>query len=362
MKAISMKPARLFLNRKTRWLAAFVLLGLTVALPFSLVPREKLLLERATQIPKAGNWEWRRSNPQWLTNDQLYLTSTYYGSPDIHCAILDTRTGKLHYLTGVNKRLRKVSEWLWRDCQISPDRQWLLEHDREGTSVMHLDGTGLQRIEDAGRFAQVYWLSDSRRWLHVYCGSYGHSPPSPELTLYSRDGRVEELTNPLQNPLFLSGTMAVGICQNTLITFQANENNEHKVENVRVFKRRLETQDAHSETFSFALHQPGFLCEAAFSPLCDRVAWIIKSDYRPSLRVLMHRFFPSVKVPVYRRMSLWSSRINGQDQHEVGHLDKEIVSDDDVIGDGWDGPLLWLPDGKRLSFIHKETLYTVPTD
>ena len=91
------------------------------------------------------------------------------------------------------------------------------------------------------------------------------------------------------------------------------------------------------------------------SPQGDRLAWLVESDYTPPGSVWLRRvwvFLGQRKRPL---VGLWISRVDGSHMQEIGHLNykpgEEIPQD-----------IRWTPDGKRLSFLYKGGLYTVPVD
>ena len=106
--------------------------------------------------------------------------------------------------------------------------------------------------------------------------------------------------------------------------------------------------------------------EAHFSPEGDRIAW---SHLEPAPKMTpvlawTHRLIPAFDPPSpQRRASLWVCRLDGTQKHELGYV---VLKPDPVENRidwnavFWD--ISWLPDGKQLSFRHKDGLYTVPID
>ena len=60
---------------------------------------------------------------------------------------------------------------------------------------------------------------------------------------------------------------------------------------------------------------------------------------------------------------VWVSRIDGSRMHEIGCTPLKMLEELGIV-DMNDVPefIEWQPDGKRLSFLLKNTLYTVPAD
>jgi hypothetical protein len=56
------------------------------------------------------------------------------------------------------------------------------------------------------------------------------------------------------------------------------------------------------------------------------------------------------------RADLWISRSDGKDLKQLGSIN--LVNNSDVLPD----TIEWLPDGRHLSFVYKDALYTIPVD
>ncbi len=77
----------------------------------------------------------------------------------------------------------------------------------------------------------------------------------------------------------------------------------------------------------------------------------------------LHRLLPSWKAPSAPRESLWVSRNDATDMHELGSVEIESGrSDIEVRHPDALEAIDWLPDEKHLSFVYKNMLYTVPIE
>jgi hypothetical protein len=83
------------------------------------------------------------------------------------------------------------------------------------------------------------------------------------------------------------------------------------------------------------------LQEMVISPQGDRIAWHL-----------------STKTQGVWVESLWVSRIDGTQMHEIGSGDLEGGKKPQIIS----GNMKWVPGEKRLSFRDQHTLYTVPVE
>ena len=88
------------------------------------------------------------------------------------------------------------------------------------------------------------------------------------------------------------------------------------------------------------------------------MAWLIHSVQEPSsIWKFLSRWIPALRPTPHPIVELRTSCLDGSDVHEIGHLDAPKTREDPRPEH-----LQWLPDGKQLSFIYKDRLYTVPAD
>src|SRR5205085_698571 len=88
-------------------------------------------------------------------------------------------------------------------------------------------------------------------------------------------------------------------------------------------------------------------------------------------RAWLHRLLPAFPLQERSVVSLWVSRADGREMREIGALDGTGIEVPSASDDG-EGvvyfPILqaltlqWLPDGRGLSFVHHDMLYTVPVE
>jgi hypothetical protein len=95
---------------------------------------------------------------------------------------------------------------------------------------------------------------------------------------------------------------------------------------------------------------------AMISPDGEHIVWAGLQSYVSPVAVWLHRWIKRVPVDPQRRYSLWSSRIDGSQPREIGHL--LLLPDDEVPS----FRVNWLPDCRRVSFVYKDVLYTVPVN
>ena len=94
-----------------------------------------------------------------------------------------------------------------------------------------------------------------------------------------------------------------------------------------------------------------------YSPQGDRLAWVInRATFSPLALPLLRRWLPGFIARPQRSASLWVSGTLGEAMHEVGHIPVRPQGHTFYLLDY----VRWQPDGKTLSFVSNDNLYTVP--
>ena|SRR5579859_7318626 len=116
-----------------------------------------------------------------------------------------------------------------------------------------------------------------------------------------------------------------------------------------MFDVDVETERGATRAWEIRFPRGGRAQEVVLSPRADRLAWVF---YFGSP-------YPGRNVTKERRATceIWISCLDGSRMHLAGYQsDYQDVYDVSLNG------LKWLPDGKRLSFIYADALYTIPAD
>ena len=99
-----------------------------------------------------------------------------------------------------------------------------------------------------------------------------------------------------------------------------------------------------------------------FSPQGDRIAWVLTVSETPPFNNVLGRLFPSSAMQNQEILGIWVSQIDGSKMHEVGHIKKPLRPfNDNTETDNLDD-IEWLPDGRHLSFVYKDTLWMIEAD
>jgi hypothetical protein len=398
-------------RRWTKW-GLPALIGAAVAAGWNLLPREPLLFARARRVTDARNhteysrYLWR-SDREALTfalkgnlTCEAYIARFHFnGAADPHVKMViyslnpgyqalsvDAATGMQTPLTAFNKTFTAQTNGdglaLWRryglyhllaDGCLSPDGRWLLWCDMimrrgaggryaafalDGSRMLtwtHADNSGNSIPPEAGYpFA---WMPDSRHWIELRVGQEV-DPKSNRLVTIPGYLVIRSVDAPgvvSKKPLLSAGGDLLGITpQRLLLTLKPRNGGEHDAE---VEEYDLNANAALVRHFpvrappngKFSYHQ------VALSPQGDRLAWLVPIEKTPPGPPFLARFWAMVGNRPSTAETLWVTRLDGSEPHEVGYL--PVKPDAPLPED-----LRWLPGGSQLSFVYKGALYTVPAD
>jgi hypothetical protein len=93
----------------------------------------------------------------------------------------------------------------------------------------------------------------------------------------------------------------------------------------------------------------------ALSPGGDRIAWVATPIIISANAGWMDKILARINFTRGVPMELWVSRIDGTGMHLVGS--EPYMTDEDLLCD-----LQWLPDGKRITFTFRGSVFAVPAD
>src|SRR5262249_15445206 len=130
-------------------------LSTTFASPPPSLSRPRMTLLERSQFVMQGPDKDSFPDYQWLSDHENVLTIPKHNAGQLVVEIYDTKTKNRHRLRGINLHLN-----YFESVEISPDKRWLLEHDRCGTNIMRLDGSHFRHADDNGRGNEVQWLAD----------------------------------------------------------------------------------------------------------------------------------------------------------------------------------------------------------
>ena len=375
---------------RSRWrlaIAAFVTLTVCAAALLVLnlrPPRGTRLLDRATRVAATRGWAAAgliedRVRYFWLNDDAVlrFSGNTRKGYQAIHVAIetgqetpLPIRTRPMH--TGSDSR------WIG----MSPDRNWLLWTDEREWGIggdenvaAAIDGSG-RRLTWPHRGGNVTWMQDNNRWIALT------GPERKNLLLIHRTDKPKEvrvLTPSVtkRQPWFLAFTpegqalaLDIGAMLKKRMVHNYGAGADYVVidyaawktaATIDLFKFDVVTEEKQPDSplISFSVPMPPGTDRVLVlpAPRGDRIAWLVRSPRRLSspLLGLLSRLFPAFFEDPQPSVNLWVSRNDGTEMRNLGYLHPKGPN-------LFASPPQWTPSGKRLSFLYKGALWTVPTD
>jgi hypothetical protein len=95
------------------------------------------------------------------------------------------------------------------------------------------------------------------------------------------------------------------------------------------------------------------------SPDGKRIAWQVSYDYENPVLVFLHKISSSVQVTKQHRIALWIKDPENAKARELGYLVEDNAQPNQPASPNG---LAWTPDGKSLSFLYDNALWTLPVD
>ena len=320
--------------------------------------RPSTLLGRAHKVTSVGSWDAKHDNYFWLPNREALLITQaanphFEENPPVTVRRVNAVTGAIREDAPLGAALHQASvDSIVPNWQLSPDGKWLLGESKSHTPkqawvTTSIDGTRqvtrphqYDEREDRGIFA--LWRPDSRSWIQAV-------EINNNVHIFSYRLDTSPVADSAQD-FFFSDHSLVGF-------FGAG----------RVLAIRPQTGDGGGvgvadfgdgpapAPASFYIPQvPANMDvqEVTLSPDRNRLAWKFTVKPLPlGLKATISSRYVRQSSPV--TAGLWTTDLNLNNLHEIGTVD---IRDDHITN------LRWTPDGKRLSFIDGDALYTVPVD
>ncbi len=381
---------------RTRGIVAVLAVVGLVTLGVFFWPRERLLLERGkaiTPLLHCDNQGFAMS--YWWLSDHELLLSRYKDEPANRNGNGTWTLARHDLETHSETELKILSALLNKtdsdasDILLSPDGKyalWSAYADGFRAHCIALDGSE-HKIWQLGKneYRSCNWLADSRHWFNARVDPATNRTTSVDVCDREQPAQVTHL--PL-NALVPDGpdtcfslTSAFALDGNRLISNSAcHEEDTKKDEIVEV---GLDKTVHLLKKTTVAMPSPGIINTALFSPQGDRIAWLLQTTYTPPFAKYLHRFLPMVKLQSRSVASVWVSRRDGTQMHEIGHIDVRNYNDPiyyssfmpsggqsgasalaspNILDTPEELSLRWMPDGKHLSFFLKDRLWKVAAD
>jgi len=207
--------------------------------------------------------------------------------------------------------------------------------------------------------SRVHWAGDSRHWVAIVTDV---SANKTQAVLYDGDPSHEPRTLPATpseriSYSFLGWSDGQSIVLNDHLLAWDPRGDKPLKSTVDILEIGIGGHNA-VKSRSIPLQSNAILIRGVISPQGDRIAWQQMREEIPEwIRILRDRF-PRIQVHGTEHESLWVSRVDGTEKHEIGGQDHKANDQS--------GPLLsdlqWVPGSKRLGFYYGTGCYTVSAE
>lgn len=388
-----------------RKIGLLTMVGLAGTLAWRFWPHERLLLQQATRVstlrpitsPRIGRLQYTVHTPILWRSAREAIGFNVGRHSEFQAFSIDALTGAQAPMKKFNQAFGFAlkgetnafhidmspssqfgTPWIGHllvTCALSPDGKWLLwgaprsmrlgDHP-EMRQALALDGSHRCAWTASAAFSDFHWLPDSRHWVEwveekskVVFFIHSMNPSSRTRTLSVALPSSYHMYDITPTGYVLARDYnwffrIAGILPSAINSWQFAQCD---LDLLHTPSGRVAAVPTHA----FRVHlPPGLHVELVdpfpvLSPQGDRLAWLAAREYAPPNSPWLRRIWTFFGQHRQTLIGLWVSRLDGNQMQEIGHLayrPKEEVPQD----------IRWTPDGKRLSFLYKGGLYTVPAD
>lgn len=231
--------------------------------------------------------------------------------------------------------------------------------------VANVDGKRREQWDGDGGMTQPFWCTGGKHWLQFHFGGIPtalhftkiemHSLNAPQtseqfqspppglngLDILAAPSAGEIIARVPDHVAFQMPKPSKGVKQpdGSMAFIFTDTPTLRRAQTISVWSLH-EAQPLHR----YAIDLPGKVQEIAVSPDGERAAWLLQDG--------------TGKIGA---MALWVSKLDGSGLYKVGNFGAGGKA---AHGSGMDFPLqvVWVPGGKKVSFLYGEALWTVPAD
>jgi hypothetical protein len=317
--------------------------------------RDSDLLSVATEkkhLKHDENWE---SYYQWQSDNSIVMWTREQGAP--LGTVIDLASGSAKPLTGLQTLMSQRPGASKRGMKLSPQGDVVAWVEGSFTSqatswyAATLNGKLLAHGDLLGMAYGIdTWMPDGKTWLALGA-TYDH-PFVIRHSLTATTGTATELTKTLfdriaaqsSSPPNIEGATADG----QAVTIQMPQ---ETIKSVRVYRYNISQPNNPAEKWALPLPAGARPIECVASSDCRLLAYVLYFHPAPDAES---------RIPATNTAEIWISDLKGHDMHPLGSLPVSPLADDQQRGLDFPSNLQWSPSGRQLSFILKETLYTLP--
>ena len=276
----------------------------------------------------------------WLSESEILEQWENPTEIIIRFARVDPLRGTSRELSGLLAAVRKLGAG---SVVPSPDGKWFLSwrvtlRPKRTERLLAISENGRQAViwpplvSVGGDVLNHGWMPDSRTYLVLY---------TTKIVLY----RIDEPGKPRRYRIPVPRGFS-RVVQDGVIAVKWP-----KPGRSALLTRIALTADVPTiQRSSLRLPDPSTVRMAELSPRGDRIVWLLGNEDQSAFSWL-DRLLTKLGRRPHKRFGLWVSNLDGSRLREIGHVhDKGLES------------IRWAPGGKKLSFVRKGFVYTVPVD
>ena len=310
------------------------------------VSRDRPLLDSALRIADVGDW-YAEGYPEfhWLNNDTLLFFNGDSRST-LSPYILDVSSAVASENLGLKRTMKRSSTV--NNEHVSLDGKWILWNDGPDVVVTTIDGSLRKLYRHAW---PSLWLPDSRHWIQFESTDW---PPKDDTIIHDVKSQACDRAV-LKPPSGHLETVTGGSLSTCALWYSIREGG------VEEFVRHLTLEEAHlgadgttRRKVELSLGSSTKLYDLSISPVGDRIAYLSCNETSSPFSPIVRRFLPAICAPKF------SVRLNVCTIDDGKNVCLGTIPVSADAGKNREiSTLAWLPDGKHLSFVCRNTLWRV---
>jgi hypothetical protein len=315
--------------------------------------RDTDLLTVATermQLNHADRWAFYY---QWQSDNDIIVWSKQNGIP--LGTSLDLATGVGKPLTGLQTLMSQRPGVSKRGMMLSPKGDVVAWTEGGRTSPANswyaasLSGKLLAH-GDLFIFGVDAWMPDGKTWVTL-AGSY-EQPSVYRYSVTTSEHTETKLTRTHFDRIAAQSSSPPNIegvgTDGQAVTIQMPQG---PIKSVRVYRYSISQPNNPAEKWVLPLPTGARPIECVVSSDCSSLAYVLY--FHPAQDA-------KSQIPATNTAEIWISDLRGHDMRPLGSLPVSPLADNYERGADFPSNVQWSPSGKQLSFILKETLYTMP--
>lgn len=353
-------------KRSLTFLGCAAVCGLCVLGMLRVFRRSSAPLDRAQAVTQTTTWQPDRRNPDafpmyyWSgSNDLTYFSKGTDGTPHLFRRSATTpgkapgKEGPAVYLRGGRYA-----------GQLSPDGKWFVEWHRNKLrqslpTFVSMDGT--QRREGQPTWGtEGVWTPDSASMVSEVWRSGGALDRYDPTTGLKQTATLPGLENFYSFQNIDSSGHLVAFKEGPLILHFGKLTGIPTVNYPTAKMIRLDVAHPEIKPDQWTVAVPQNIDDngiCLLAPTCDRILWIVHGDTTPPILRRLRRYIPRLSTSYGVGYRWLVSGLHGEEMHEVASYRSQALGTIGSPHDVYSRPR-WMPDGRHISFIFRNTLYT----